>query len=256
MSTLKKNRPTRNLGESSPNLHRRVLKFQSALLRWSDQKRNRFFWRHKGVDAFSILIVETLLTRTRADAVEPVASKLLDRFSQPQKLARAKVKEVERILFPLGLHRKRAAQLLACAKQLASSTTCAIPTELDELMQLPSVGRYVANAVLCFGFNQHRAVLDCNVARIYERVFSIPRTSQRLSAAHRLWRFAESVIPNRRTKQFNWAVLDLGREICTVRQPLCAKCPVSQLCNNYNENLSKGLEQGTRFRSIGRESVS
>jgi A/G-specific adenine glycosylase len=234
-----KNRPAGKLGQSCPNLQRRILRFQSALLRWSEQRRNRFFWRHKGVDAFSILIVETLLTRTRADAVEPVASKLLERFPYPQKLARAKVKEVERILFPIGLHRKRTAQLLACAKQLASSRMCAIPTELDELMQLPSVGRYVANAVLCFGFNQHRAVLDCNVARIYERAFSIPRTSQRLSAEHRLWGFAESVIPPRRTKQFNWAVLDLGREICTPRQPACGECPVSHLCDTYKTWLGK-----------------
>lgn len=247
--------PTGKVGQPPPNLQRRVLEFQSAVLRWSKSKGNRFFWRRQGVGAFSILIVETLLTRTRANAVAPVASELLDRFPHPQKLARAKQKEVERILYPIGLHRKRAAQLLACAKQISSSPMSGIPRELDALMQLPSVGRYVANAVLCFGFNQRRAVLDCNVARIYERVFSIPRPSQRLSAAHRLWRFAESVIPIRRTKQFNWAVLDLGREICTVRQPACDKCPVSQLCDYYNETVSKGLERGTRFRSP-RESVN
>lgn len=144
-----------------------------ALLRWGEVRGRHFFWREPGLSPFSILVVEILLTKTRAEVVEPVALRLLERFPDPGALARANRRTLEKLLYPLGLHRKRARQLIACAKVLGEQHGNDVPATVDGLLELPSVGRYAANAVAVVAFGQRRPVIDANLARIYGRVFSL-----------------------------------------------------------------------------------
>ena len=102
------------------NYGARGAKMRGALLRWAKRKGRTFFWRRPDVSSFTILVVEMLLSRTRADAVAPVAARLLSRFSSAGSLAEATVGELENMVYPLGLHRKRARQLHACAERLAT----------------------------------------------------------------------------------------------------------------------------------------
>src|SRR5688500_18893620 len=72
--------------------------FRRALLRWAKGGRRKFFWRDAGVSPYELLVIEILLARTRAEAVEPVAIRLLARFPSPAELATARIPEVERLL--------------------------------------------------------------------------------------------------------------------------------------------------------------
>lgn len=105
-----------------------------------------------------------------------------------------------------------------------------MPSELDKLLDLPYVGRYAANAVLCFAYGVRVPVVDSNVARVYSRVFDITPGAKRLSSAHALWDFAREVLPRKRIKEYNWALLDLGGTVCRARKPLCSECPVARIC--------------------------
>jgi len=183
---------------------------------------------------FAILVVEILLTKTRAEIVAPVAPLLLSRFPTPSALAGAKRQSLERILYPLGLHRKRARQLIACADALVrehAGEVPTVPTSIDAMLELPAVGRYAANAVASVAFGQRRSVIDANIARIYGRVFSLRPPPPRLSSAHDLWGLATQLLPRKRSKEFTWAVLDLGGTVCAARNPCCASCPLSRLCD-------------------------
>ena len=123
------------------------------------------------------------------------------------------------LLYPLGLHRKRARNLILCATELLEKHGGLVPSAVDELLELPYVGRYAANAVASVAFHQPVAVLDANVARIYRRLFSLPAPPNRLSTAHALWGVADDVLSKAKPKEFNWALLDLGGTICTARAP-------------------------------------
>jgi A/G-specific adenine glycosylase len=171
-----------------------------------------------------------LLSRTRAESVEPVAIELLSRFPLAIDLAAADIREVEQILYPLGLYRKRARQLVGCAQVLVREYDGEVPSRVDKLIALPYVGRYAANAVMCFGFNKKHAVIDSNVARVWQRVFSLPLPPKRLSSADDLWRFAKRLLPDRGCKRFNWAILDLGGAVCLPRHPKCHVCPIMAVC--------------------------
>jgi A/G-specific adenine glycosylase len=209
----------------------RARTLRRALLRWGELQGRHFFWREFGLSPFSILIVEILLTKTRAEVVEPVALRLLERFPDPVSLAGANRRSLEKLLYPLGLHRKRARQLIACAKTLGETYGNQVPRDVATLLELPSVGRYAANAVAVVAFGQRRPVIDANLARIYGRVFSLPPPPPRLSSAHDLWELARQLLPKRHVKEFTWAALDLGGTVCSARQPACTRCPLRRVCS-------------------------
>jgi A/G-specific adenine glycosylase len=213
----------------------RICRVRRAILRWAPTAGRNFFWRKRGVSPFALLVTEVLLSRTRAEVVEPVAIQLLSRFPRPIDLARAEISEVEHLLYSLGLYRKRSKRLVACARELVTNFSGQVPRRPEELMALPYVGRYTANAVGCFAFGEARAVIDANVSRVYQRIFSLPRPPARLSSANALWQFAQVVLPRSATatKEFNWAILDLGGTVCTPKKPSCTICPVAFTCDAH-----------------------
>ena len=104
-------------------------------------------------------------------------------------------------------------------------------------MSLPYVGRYAANAIACVAFGQHLPVIDANVSRIYQRMFSLPDPPDRLASAHDLWNLAARIVPHGRAKEFNWAILDLGGLVCTAKAPTCDTCPLKHQCDTRLSRL-------------------
>jgi A/G-specific adenine glycosylase len=205
-------------------------RFRRALLRWGTPPRRRFGWRRGQPSAFRVLVTEMLLSRTRAEAVEPVVVRLLRKYPTAAALARAPRADVEAILRPLGLFRKRARLLVACAAALVERHRGVVPRTQDALLRLPYVGRYCASAVRCFAFGERAAVVDANVARVYRRVFALPPPPRHLKMAHDLWAVAQRLLPRKQVREFTWALLDLGGAVCKPRTPACHACPVARLC--------------------------
>lgn len=232
---------------SVPIAPARLAHVRRSLLEWMRTARRGFFWRNPDVSPFALLVTEILLSRTRAQSVEPVAMRLLARFPEATDLAHADIGEVALILRPLGLHRKRALRLVECARQLLSRLDGEVPRSPAELMTLPYVGRYTANAVACFAFGRRRAVIDANVSRVYQRLFSLPTPPARLSAADQLWEFGRRVLPRSglAAKEFNWAILDLGGMVCTPRRPSCVLCPVAFTCDAHEKGTCGCVKDAT-----------
>jgi A/G-specific adenine glycosylase len=208
-----------------------VRRLRRALLDWADGQGRHFFWREPTVTPFEVLVTEILLAKTQADMVAPLAIALLARYPDPVTLAGANLRDLQRLLYPLGLHRKRARHLKACARVLVERYEGVVPETIEELIELPFVGRYAASSIACVAFGRQVAVLDANVSRIYQRVFSLPAPPPRLANAHDLWAFAGRVLPRAGAKQFNWAILDLGGTICVARNPACMRCPIAPICD-------------------------
>ena len=220
-------------GHSTPTLTPAQARFRRVLLRWAATHGRHFFWRQPGVPVFEILVTEVLLTRTRAEAVEPVAKRLLATYPDAAALADAATDDVRNILYPLGLFRKRARALVACARALVEDHQGRVPRDVGALLRLPYVGRYAACAVTCFAFGARQAVIDANAARVYGRAFGLPAPPMDLATADDLWGFGQQLVPLRRRREFNWAVLDLGGTICTARSPACSSCPLADVCRAH-----------------------
>jgi A/G-specific adenine glycosylase len=110
-----------------------------------------------------------------------------------------------------------------------------IPDTEEALLDLPHVGPYVANATLCFGYDQRSPIVDANVARLYSRVFDLDARDDQLHEDDYLWDFAESLLPTESCRSYNLTLLDFGAEVCTAQSPDCESCPLNELCEYYGE---------------------
>lgn len=220
----------------------RVRALRRTLLGWFSTARRDFYWREQGATPFAVLLSEILLARTRAESVEPVVRRLVERFPQAVDLARADVHEVENILRPLGLHRTRARLIVRCATYLVDRHAGTVPSNIDDLMSLPYVGRYAANAVASVVFGQRAAVLDANVARVYQRIFGLPALRVRITVAKHLWALADRMVSPNAAREFNWAILDLGGLVCKARSPACGECPLQRQCATGSRLMQERTE--------------
>lgn len=204
-----------------------IERFREELLKWGEENHRDFAWRNTS-DPYEILIAEILLQRTSASAVEPVYQEFIREYSTLDQVAASSENDLSKMLQPLGLHNRRARSIRAIGSQISDGE---IPKSEDELMELPHVGKYVANAILCFGYGESRPIVDSNVIRIYQRVFDVPFSRQR---DEELWEFASKVIPDNSASEFNLALLDFAAQVCKPRNPACQKCPMAEFCHYFN----------------------
>lgn len=200
--------------------------FQEDLIRWGRSSSRTFPWR-KDPSPYEILVAEILLQATFAEKVTPVYEKLLEDNPEPGALSKASESELVSLLRPLGLQQRKASWLISMAEYLATE---GVPTTFEEISNLDGIGRYGANAVLCFGFGERRPIVDTNVIRIYDRVCSEDFSD---TEDPRAWEFAERALPEKRFEEYNLALLDLGAEVCTSQNPACESCPVNGYCAYY-----------------------
>jgi A/G-specific adenine glycosylase len=183
------------------------------------------------VEAQKIVVAEVLLQSTFAEKVEPVFANLITEYPTPVELAKADEQELADLLEPLGLQNRKARWLISIGDLAAEE---GIPTSYDELLNLPGLGPYAANAVLCFGHGERRPIVDTNVIRLYNRIFSRDFQEAENDDA---WDFARTVLPEEDYAQFNLALLDLGAAICTDSNPECPKCPIKDYCEYYGAKV-------------------
>ena len=104
-----------------------------------------------------------------------------------------------------------------------------IPEDKKDLMALPGISDYIASAVRCFAFNVPESLLDTNTVRIIGRVFGkkITDASRRSSTMESLYK---ALMPSNASREFAFALIDLGALVCLSRNPRCKICPVNRYC--------------------------
>jgi endonuclease-3 len=97
---------------------------------------------------FQTLISTIMSARTRDEVTIPVASRLFKKYSSPNRLATAKIKEIELMIKPVNFYKNKAKNIVQCSKTIVRLHGGKIPNNTDELIKLPGVGRKTANVFL------------------------------------------------------------------------------------------------------------
>src|SRR6266850_3895154 len=194
--------------------------FTRKLLRWYGQHARDLPWRHTR-DPYRVIVSEFMLQQTQVSRVSEFYPRFLKRFPTVYDLAKAKPKAVREAWDGLGYY-ARAANLHALARVVSKTMKGELPDDVEELDQLPGVGRYTAGAVACFAYEKPVPAVDTNVKRVLERVF---RTKD-------VWGLAAAIVPKngKRAWRFNQAIMELGALVCVARKPRCPECPVRSEC--------------------------
>lgn len=205
-----------------------VRSFQERLLAWFESDGRDLPWRGTR-DPYRILVSETMLQQTTTQAVRGFYERFLETFPTVENLAAAPIEAVLKAWEGLGYYR-RARSLHAAAGQIVDRHGGVFPTELDQILALPGVGRYTAGALGSFAFGQRWPIVEANTARLYARLLACRIPLQSSGATRLFWLLAEKIVEADRPDAINHALMDLGSAICTVRSPNCLICPVRDLC--------------------------
>jgi A/G-specific adenine glycosylase len=221
--------------------------FVAKLLAWHQKNALRFPWRETK-DTYKILLAEVLLRKTTRDQVSKIFPELIKKYPRLELLASADVAELEKIIEPLGMQKKRSILLIKLARYILNKHNGKVPEDINELRKIPGIGLYTANAILCLAYNRRLPLVDTNVLRVVERVFQIKSRKARARTDPKMWSFVWSLIPKGKAREFNLAMLDFANLICTHKSPKCPTCPIKNICRYPNKN--KALNTAKRpFRS-------
>jgi len=106
----------------------------------------------------------------------------------------------------------------------------AIPETEDDLKRIPGVGSYIARAVLCFALKKPIGLIDPGIIRVFNRFFCLESSKARAHTDKELWEVADSLVPNKKSDDYNLALLDLAALVCTARSPKHDDCPIKTNC--------------------------
>lgn len=190
--------------------------FIKKLLSWGAKNQRVFPWR-KTKNSFHILIAEMMLQKTDAEKVAKIYPRFIKKYRTPHLLAQAGVRTLKKDLYYLGIH-ARAKRMKMVAAKIDSQFRGKTPQDREVLLSLPGVGPYIANAVLCFAFNQDVALVDTNVIKILQKFLNIKSKQKRPRNDRGLWDRVWKIIPAGKGKLFNRSVIDLSAYIRKYRK--------------------------------------
>jgi A/G-specific adenine glycosylase len=225
-------RPIQNL-ELNNEVVRRITRkkkyFVNKLLHWSKDISISYPWR-KTDNPYKILLSEFLLRKTKADKVAEVYPNLLTKYPSLRDLNKAEIEDIRFIINPLGLGKTRTTWMKKCVSEICQRFGDQVSRDVRMYEALNKNQKYLKAALQCFAYEENTAVFDVNVSRIIERMFSVKLGKESHKKALS-WDLASILVPEKLFKEYNWALLDLGRLVCKARDPNCPICPVKKLCD-------------------------
>ena len=182
---------------------------------------------------FSILIGTILSARTRDENTTKVMKNLLSHYKSPKALSSAKVKEVEKIIKPIGFYHVKAKRIIKVASIINSQYGGNVPDDFEKLVELPGVGRKTANCVLVYAFDKPAIPVDTHVHRISNRL-GLVRTKAPEDTEKELMK----KIPKKYWLEINDTFVMYGQNICKPISPMCNVCKIKRKCNYYKSKKS------------------
>ena len=188
---------------------------------------------HYGGDPWKLLVMGRLSAQCTDARVNIVSEELFARFPTPESMACADISEIENIIKPCGLYRMKADNIKAASAMLVGEYGGVLPSEMDELLRFPGVGRKIANLLIGDIFAKDAIVCDTHCIRICARLGMYPEAMRDPTKIEFILR---DLLDPSRGSDFCHRIVIFGRERCTARSPVCDGCPLADLCEH---NLKK-----------------
>lgn len=175
-----------------------------------------------------------MLQQTLVATVIPYYDEWLRRFPTITALAASSEDDVLHAWQGLGYY-SRARNLRAAAIAIMKQGG-RFPESPDSIRDLPGVGRYTANAVATFAFNQSAPIVEANISRVLSRLFDLQISIDTSKGRNQLWAYAVKLLPRRNPREHNSGLMELGALVCRAR-PKCDVCPVKRFCRTTDPSV-------------------
>lgn len=206
-----------------------IASFATRIVSWYDNHGRKTLPWQQDKTPYSVWVSEIMLQQTQVATVIPYYLKFMARFPDVLTLANAPEDEVLHHWTGLGYY-ARARNLHKAAKMIRDDYQGLFPTNFEQVLALPGIGRSTAGAVLSLSLGQHHPILDGNVKRVLARHRAIEGWPGQKTVEEQLWQLTETFTPQQDIQKYNQAMMDIGAGICTRSKPNCAACPVALDC--------------------------
>ena len=185
-----------------------------------------------GGDPWKLLVMGRLSAQCTDARVNEVSLSLFEKYPTPEAMANADIGELEELVRPCGLHRMKAANIKDASRMLITDFGGRLPSEMDELLKLPGVGRKIANLLIGDIFGGEAIVCDTHCIRICARLGMYP---EKLKDPTKIEMILRDLMDPAEGSDFCHRIVNFGRQICLARGPKCEACPLSELCLHYEK---------------------
>ncbi len=174
---------------------------------------------------FELLVAVILSAQCTDKRVNLVTAQLFPVANTPEKFLRLGQARLEEIIKPCGYFRAKAEHIIGASKMLIEKFGGKVPSDFDELIQLPGVGRKTANVVTSVAFKNPAIAVDTHVFRLANRL-KLAEGKTPLEVELGL----QKIIPREKWSDAHHWLIRHGRDICRARNPKCAECPLNKIC--------------------------
>lgn len=208
----------------------RPISFHKQVLDWFDQHGRKDLPWQRDTSPYRVWISEIMLQQTQVKTVIPYFERFMTSFASVEALANAPQDKVLHRWTGLGYY-ARARNLHKAAKLVCEEHDGVFPDTIEELCELPGIGRSTAGAIASIAFGKRAAILDGNVKRVLARYRAIDGWPGQSTVHKQLWEVAEQYTPAQRSADYTQAMMDLGATLCTRSSPDCQRCPLRTDCS-------------------------
>ena len=180
-------------------------------------------------EPFNVLVATILSARTKDQTTAEVVKRLFKDVKKADDFRRFTVEEIEKIIYPVGFFREKAKHLKKLPDVLDDKFKGIIPDTVEELIELPGVGRKTANLVVAIGFNLPAICVDIHVHRISNRLGYLT-TKNPLETEMALRKH----LPEKYWITYNSCFVSFGQNTCSPINPKCNICPIYKYCSRVN----------------------
>lgn len=174
---------------------------------------------------FELLIAVILSAQCTDKRVNVTTARLFAKANTPEAILNMGVENLENEIRDCGLFRNKAKNIIATCHKLCSDYNGQVPSDFDELLKLPGVGRKTANVVSSIAFNRPAIAVDTHVFRVSNRL----RLAEG-ATPNEVEKGLQKAIPMEKWSDAHHWLIWHGRKICRARKPLCGECPLKELC--------------------------
>jgi endonuclease-3 len=192
------------------------------------------FVSQNGPDPYRILIACVLSLRTKDEVTYPATERLFLKASDPRRMTMLTESVIAKTIYPVGFYRTKAKQIRAISKLLLLHHGGRVPDTIDQLLELPGVGRKTANLTITLGFGLPGICVDTHVHRIANRMGWVATKAPDDTEA-----VLRRTLPKRFWIPINETLVRHGQQTCKPLSPLCSSCVVARACARVGVSRSR-----------------
>lgn len=175
---------------------------------------------------YELLLAVMLSAQTTDKQVNKVTTILFEKYSTLEKLAKASIEDIMKIIKPIGTYRKKSKNIIEIANRLIKEKKGLVPNDRIFLESLPGVGRKTTNVVLSNLFNEPVLAVDTHLKRVSIRLGFANASDDVYTIEKKLTK----IIPKDKIRKFHHQLIFFGRYHCQTRKPNCSNCKLKEIC--------------------------